>query len=258
MSLEFSGSVRAATLVSCALALSACASAVSLIQLDNEWARTYTARLETERANPDFLVSMTSSASFDAQLADLSARAEREGDAALAKDPPMAVGFYRVAAAAAWKSGTARETQVLPISDKGIRACESLPKKDASQPRDCAFIRLVPELASLDVKMREINGLRTAGPQIPADKFSRTVAVTGEVTSLMGQVLSVSAAAVSPPKSFSDYVAINLNAEFCNLQGLTGRFASSNPPPEQKAQMSDLVNAAEQKLQAAGVSTTCN
>ncbi|CAM9728075.1 unnamed protein product, partial [Phaeothamnion confervicola] len=141
------------------LAVTACTPAVNLIQLDNEWARTYSARLEAERANPDFLLSMTSSASFDAQLADLSTRAEKKGDATSVKDPATAVGFYRVAAAAAWKSDTARESQVLPISDKGIRACESLPNRDESQPRDCAFIRLVPKLASLDIKMREIDSL---------------------------------------------------------------------------------------------------
>src|SRR5262245_12942769 len=119
MNLAISRPARAA-LISLALALAACAAPATLIQLDNEWARTYQARVEAERSNPDFLTTLTTSASFDAQFADLSARAEKAGDAVLAKDPATAVGFYRVAAAAAWKSGTARETQVLPISDKGI------------------------------------------------------------------------------------------------------------------------------------------
>lgn len=239
------------------LVLSACAAPVALIQLDNEWARTYTAKLEAERANPDFLLSLTSSASFDAQLTDLSQRAEKQGDAVGSKDPATALGFYRIAAAAAWKSGTARETQVLPISDKGVRACDALPNRDASQPRDCSFMRVVPQLASLDVKAREIGALRDAGAQIPEAQLPRAIAVTAEVTTLMENVLETRAASASMPPSFGDYLKLNLNGEFCTLQGLFGRVSASNPSPEQKNRMRDLLAGTQAKLQGAGIPTTC-
>jgi len=245
-------------LLSYVVLLSACPGPVGLIQLDNEWARTYAARLEAERANPDFLLSLTDSASFDAQLADLSARAEKQGDAALAKDPATAAGLYRVAVAAAWKSGTVRETQVVPISDKGIRACESLPNKDASQPRDCAFIRLVPQLAALDVKGREVRALMVLAPPVPPEKLAAELDVAGKISGLMAEVLALLAAAPSPSASFSGYVKLNLAAEFCTLQGLSGRFFSSGPSTEQQERMRTFVRGAESKLQDAGISTTCN
>jgi hypothetical protein len=252
--------------LSAACLLAGCAAPLGLIQLDNEWAQTYAAKLEVERQNPDaFLAVMTSSAQIEAKLADLSARAEKAGDAARAGDPATAVGLYRVAAAAAWKSGPARESQVPTIGDKGVDACAHLPKQDASQPRDCAFIRLVPQLALYDVKARELFALQ--GATIPADKLAGTLDLVasisgppaGETASpgIMDRMLEVFGSTAPLPQSLRAYVAVNLTTEYCALTGMLGHFGFSNPSPDQMQRMRVLVGAATEKMKAAGVPTAC-
>ena len=158
----------------------------------------------------------------------------------------------------AWKSGAVREVQVLPIRDRGVRACEALPNRDASQPRDCALIRIAPLLATLGVKTREVQALRDAGETIPADKLDAAQAVTSDVAALIEEVLNMRAAATSLPESFDDYLKLSLNREFCMLQGLTGRFAASGPTEAQKARVIEAVRGAQTNLRNAAISTTCN
>jgi hypothetical protein len=245
----------------CALLASGCSSTpvtapVTLIELDKEWASTYASKLEADRASP--AANGNGASPFDSKLADLSVRAEKQGDALLATDPATAAGFYRIAATSAWKSGAVREAQVLPIRDKGVRACEALPNRDASQPRDCALIRIAPLLATLDVKTREVQALRDAGETIPADKLHATQIVTSDVAALIKEVLNMRATVTSLPESFDDYLKLSLNREFCMLQGLTGRFAASAPTEAQKARVIEAVRGAQTSLRNAAISTTCN
>jgi len=244
--------------VTACLLLAGCAAPVELIKLDNEWARAYTGKLEAERTNPDkFLVAT----SFEPQLVDLSIRAEKAGDAIAASDPAMAVGFYRVAASSAWKSGSAREAQVLAISDKAGKACASLPKQDASQPRDCIFLKLVPQLALFDVKAREIKELVSAGPTIPPAKHARSLELVNEIggspDGIVARVLAGYRSVETVAPTLRGYLADNLTVEYCAIQNFFGSFIGSLPSPAQVDSMRTVVNGAKASLEAAQISTTC-
>ena len=109
----------------------------------------------------------------DAQLGALADTALARADAST--EPPAAVSFYRIAATAAWGAGPPHNTRLLPISDKGAAACARLPNADASQPRDCALLRLAPTLSTLDDRSDAVRRLRDAGPTIPANQLPAAV-----------------------------------------------------------------------------------
>ncbi|MEJ1963391.1 MAG: hypothetical protein WDO56_18290 [Gammaproteobacteria bacterium] len=250
--------VAFAAVLAGALAMASCTttspvvSSASLIDLDKEWTTLYTGKLDAETT------AAGSGASFNARLADLSTRAEAQGDALSASNAATAVGFYRIAATSAWKAGAPRDTQVLPIRDKGAAACARLPQGDASQPRDCAFIKVAPFLAALDARAVEIQALRDAGTTLPANRWEAVETVTRDVAGLMKNVLETRAAAGDPSASFDSYLKFNLTREFCMLQGLVGRFAASDPPEDRKRRVIEAAREAQGALQNATVSTTCN
>ena len=57
-------------------------------------------------------------------------------------DPAMTVSFYRVAAVASVEAGPLGSSTLPQAADEGAAACDRLPQKDASAPRDCSLIRL--------------------------------------------------------------------------------------------------------------------
>jgi hypothetical protein len=238
--------------------LSACvASSVSLIQLDNEWTRTYKAKLEAEGKDADYLAS---SASYDAQLADLSDRAAKAADEALGHDPQAAIGLYRVAAAAAWQSGALREDRTVALSDKGLNACESLPKKAASQPRDCEFLKLVPQLALYDRSARTIKALKDRDAGLNAEEASQGLQLVDSVAKLIAQLDAerTAAQALPLPPSFTSYVETNLVREYCAILGLSGRLFASQVTEPQKEALRASVSGARKTLEDAHIATTCN
>jgi hypothetical protein len=240
-----------------ALALSACvASSVSLIQLDNEWTRTYEAKLKAESKDADYLANASS---YDAQLANLADRAAKAADAAAHDDPQAAVGLYRVAAAAAWKSGELREDRTVALSDKGLSLCESLPKKAASQPRDCEFLRLVPQLSLYDRSARAIEVLKNRGASLSANEIDQGVQLVDTVAKLISQLDAERSAAqeLPLPPSFGGYVQANLLTEYCAILGLSGRLFASEVSEPQKQTLRDRVNGARRTLENAGIAATC-
>jgi hypothetical protein len=253
-----------AGLVSSALLFGACQTPVALIQLDNEWATTYTAKQRAEQdANRDVLLATD----FDVRLADLSRRAESQGDAVRSSDAAMAAAFYRIAASAAWQSGAHREADLLSIADKGVAACEALPNQDASQPRDCMFIRLMPHLALFDAKSRQIAALVSDGdePRFPQEAFAtvvrlaRDVAGTATERGLLGELAAVldGAAAAALDESFRAYIRENMNREHCAVLAWSGTLALSGAPQSDRDAVAASSRSAQTKLTDARVSTNC-
>ena len=62
----------------------------------------------------------------DASRTKLAAMAGQAQEDAKSSDGLNRVAFYRVAAVAAWRAGTAGQSLVLPITDEGIAACDAL------------------------------------------------------------------------------------------------------------------------------------
>jgi hypothetical protein len=86
-----------------------------------------------------------------AQLADEAGKAAAES---AARDPLMAVGFYRIACVAAWKAGS---PSVVELSSAGAATCARLPAHDDSVPRDCALIKLSEPLGVYEDLLRQTN-----------------------------------------------------------------------------------------------------
>jgi hypothetical protein len=96
------------------------------------------------------------------------------------------VAFYRVAATAAFDAGPLGTQTLTESTDEGTQACEQLPQKDASAPRDCALIRLAFPLGvtaelsrRLDDVIRARDALRKTNPsaQLPASDLPTVLAL---------------------------------------------------------------------------------
>lgn len=225
------------------------AGSANVIKLDKELDGLYQQRIEAERTTPG------SGAALSGKLANLSQRAEKEGNAAT--DPATAAALYRIAATAAWTAGPPRNTQVLPVSDKGTKACEKLPNGPASQPRDCALLKVAPLLAGLDEKQTEIGRLRGTSTTIPAASLNDAAAATKDVTLLMKQVLAARTTFVPAAQPFDDYLKHRLTGQFCTLQRFVGQIDASMPPEELMKGVTDAARDAQSSLQGAAISTAC-
>jgi hypothetical protein len=131
---------------------------------------------QLERQKPD----SPEAAQQRSELAQLADAAGQEAAANAARDPLMAVAFYRVACVAAWKAGSA---SVADLSSSGAATCARLPAHDDSAPRDCALIKLSEPLAVYEDQLRQTNqfdaklkGLRlqTASALLPASDADPT------------------------------------------------------------------------------------
>lgn len=242
--------MRSLIILSAASLLFACETtaireSATLIELDKEWVTLYQKKLNG------------GDATINDQLATLSARAEQSGDAASATDPATAAGFYRIAATTAWTAGPPRNTQVLSIRDKGNATCTQIAADAASQPRDCAFIRVAPGLATLDQQATEVKAIRDAATLSSAD-IDKAERVAGTLTQSIQRVLQERPAPAAQSKSFDDYIQLNLNRGYCMLPGLIGRVQSNAPPQDQMDRIVASARAARDALQAATISTACN
>jgi hypothetical protein len=194
--------------------------------------------------------------SIDAKLGALADTAVSRGDTAA--EPPSAVSFYRIAATAAWGAGPPHNTRLLPISDKGSAACARLPGGDASQPRDCALLRLAPTLATLDDQSATVRRLRDAGATIPASQLPAAGDAVNGVSRGIKALLEKRSALGALPESFDDYLKVNLNGRFCMIQGLVGRMDASGASAEQMERVKSPAREAQAALRASSVPTTCN
>ena len=219
---------RCALAVVCTAASLLCAcTTVSLLQLDNEWTRTHQAQLQAEStpSSPEYLAT-----DFETQLAGISDRAAAAGDKVATADAATAIGFYRVAALAAWKSGKQRENRVLVFSEKGRLACKSLPQGPASQPRDCALLEITPHLAAYDRDVRGMQAIKTAADStatktIPAEKLVETEDV---IKSASAATLRIAAArktlaGLPLPETFFSYLNATVERMYCTTSGFIGR-----------------------------------
>jgi hypothetical protein len=206
-------------------------------------------------------LSKQNTAATQAQLATLAG--EAQADAKASTDPKNRVAFYRVAAVAAWQAGPAGESLVLPITDEGTAACDALPAKDASAPRDCSLIRLAAPLATQDAltrKLMKIQGeVGSSGKLPPAQLeplrqlFDGLESQFEKVSGLRGGVF-----ALDVPVDFKSRTDRERLIIYCNgvkawsLYGdVDGAPAATfNAMAQRKKQMTD-------RLEADGVATDC-
>jgi hypothetical protein len=206
-------------------------------------------------------LSRQNTATAQTQLATLAA--ETQADAKASTDPKNRVAFYRVAAVAAWQAGPAGESLVLPITDEGTAACDALPTKDASAPRDCSLIRLAAPLATQDALTRKLMKIQSqVGPngKLPSAQleplqqlFDGLETQFEKVSGLRGGVF-----ALDVPEDFKSRTDRERLIIYCNgvkawsLYGdVDGAPAATfNAMAQRKKQMTD-------RLEADGVATDC-
>ncbi len=206
-------------------------------------------------------LSKQNTAATQAQLATLAG--EAQADAKASTDPKNRVAFYRVAAVAAWQAGPAGESLVLPITDEGTAACDALPAKDASAPRDCSLIRLAAPLATQDAltrKLMKIQGQVGSSGKLPPAQleplrqlFDGLESQFEKVSGLRGGVF-----ALDVPEDFKSRTDRERLIIYCNgvkawsLYGdVDGAPAATfNAMAQRKKQMTD-------RLEADGVATDC-
>ncbi len=206
-------------------------------------------------------LSRQNTATAQTQLASLAV--EAQADAKASTDPKNRVAFYRVAAVAAWQAGPAGESLVLPITDEGTAACDALPAKDASAPRDCSLIRLAAPLATQDAltrKLMKIQGQVGSSGKLPPAQleplrqlFDGLESQFEKVSGLRGGVF-----ALDVPVDFKSRTDRERLIIYCNgvkawsLYGdVDGAPAATfNAMAQRKKQMTD-------RLEADGVATDC-
>jgi hypothetical protein len=206
-------------------------------------------------------LSRQNTATAQTQLATLAV--EAQADAKASTDPKNRVAFYRVAAVAAWQAGPAGESLVLPIADEGTAACDALPTKDASAPRDCSLIRLAAPLATQDALTRKLmkiqsqvgsNGKLPSAQLEPLQQlFDGLETQFEKVSGLRGGVF-----ALDVPEDFKSRTDRERLIIYCNgvkawsLYGdVDGAPAATfNAMAQRKKQMTD-------RLEADGVATDC-
>jgi hypothetical protein len=206
-------------------------------------------------------LSRQNTATAQTQLATLAV--EAQADAKASTDPKNRVAFYRVAAVAAWQAGPAGESLVLPIADEGTAACDALPTKDASAPRDCSLIRLAAPLATQDALTRKLmkiqsqvgsNGKLPSAQLEPLQQlFDGLETQFEKVSGLRGGVF-----ALDVPEDFKSRTDRERLIIYCNgvkawslygdVEGAPA--ATFNAMAQRKKQMTD-------RLEADGVATDC-
>jgi hypothetical protein len=215
---------------------------VTLIDLDKEWVNLYQQRLAGQLVADQFV--------------QLSTRAEQRGDATKDRDPATAAGFYRIAATTAWTAGPPRNEQLIVLRDKGNGVCARVNLDTAQQPRDCAFIRLAPELATLDQQAVATHALVSSGATLDGANLAKAKSVADTTSKSIRRVLEGRPPPSSQSKSFDDYVVKNLNTAFCNVQGLVG--LPSSAADDELQPLIASAKAAQDALQAASISTQCS
>ena len=241
------------------LLMVACAS-TSLINLDEEWKRTYVAALRPADKG-DYLVS---AGEYGPQFADLSDRAAAAGNEARSKDRPLAIGFYRIAALAAWKSAALREDKVPELAAKGSAACDALPNKAASQPRDCAIFRFVDYFAVYVKEYRDLRvliDLTNARPNndLPADRIDEARQVHRNISQVFEQIDKRRQAIgnLALPDSFYGYLHENWKQVYCGWSSLAATISRSISDGPEKQAIRNQSESMQKRLKEARINTQC-
>ncbi|HUQ09601.1 MAG TPA: hypothetical protein VM146_04740 [Steroidobacteraceae bacterium] len=210
--------------------------------------------LELDKQLDELLKKEPSSGVSD-QLATLSKQASAQGDAST--DAAAAVSFYRISATAAWGAGPPQDTRLLPVSDKGTAACSRLPDGDASQPRDCAILRMAPTLAVLDKQRSVVGEMIRSGRMIPGNEIAHAVQSAIDNFHHIHDALDQRRSAGTLPESFDDYLKHRVNAYFCAGQWLQGKLDESGSSPQQNALIKAASLEAEHEMTASSVNVAC-
>lgn len=237
----------------------ACAS-TSLINLNNEWKRTYVAA-KHHAANVDYLAD---AGDYGPQFADLSDRAAAAGKEVQSRDRPLAIGFYRIAALAAWKSAALREDKVPEIAAKGSAACDALPNKAASQPRDCALFRFVDYFAVYDKEYRTLRVLvdlahARPGKDLPAEQIDSARQVHRNLSRVFEQVdkQRQGIGDLVLPDEFHGFVNGNWKQVYCAWSPLAAAISRSIADGPEKQTIRNQSGSMQQRLQEAQINTQC-
>jgi len=214
---------------------------VALIDLDKQWVSLYQQRLAGQSVTDQFV--------------KVSTTAEQRGDATSATDPATAAGFYRIAATTAWTAGSPRNQQLVTLRDKGEGVCGKITPDPAQQPRDCAFIRVAPDLAILDQQAAATKALVSAGATLDGANLVKARSVADTTSKAIRRVIEGRPPPASQSKSFDDYIVHNLSTAFCNLQGLVG--LPSSATDEELKPLIASARTAQDALRGASISTQC-
>ena len=233
------------TLAGCQAGAPRVSDSASIVDLDKDLVALYREKL----AAP-----VDAQSASNSKLADLATRSASQGDAAVS-DPPSAVSFYRIAATAAWAAGPPHDSRVPDLKDRGAAACGRLAKGDASQPRDCAVLKISPNLALLEVTADDVQKLRDAG-SVPPASFDNAVRLSEIVSSQIVQIMG-SRPAGSTHAPLDNYLQPNLRNSYCMLAGLAGDFLKSSPPPALSARVIKAGEDAQRVLDKASFPTNC-
>ena len=196
---------------------------------------------------------------YEAQATQALTEARKSGG-----DPLLQVGFYRAAALAAFNAGPLGSQTVLDSSDEGSQACERLPQKDASAPRDCALIRLALPLAVAADQTRKVTALvakrdalrqtnRLA--QLPADNFTEVVGLYEGLEKQEGKIAAIRANNIdaAAPEQLKPYADDQCKAVYCSaMKAYTLAFDVAGVPDseldELTAQKTAFRDRIEQRL----------
>jgi len=230
-------------LLAAVLAVGACAAGSKLDTLDSQLG---TLSKENTEASRTKLAALASQAQADAKSSDGVNR----------------VAFYRVAAVSAWQAGAAGQSQVLPITDEGIAACDALPAKDKSAPRDCALIRLAAPLAVQDDLTRQLATLQghAAGGKLPNADLQRVQGVFDGLETQFDKVSTIRAEVVTldVPNDFKLRTDRQRLIVYCNAVKAWSLYGdvdgasldTFNALAQRKKQMTD-------RLEVDGIATDC-
>lgn len=218
---------------------------ITLVQLDNEWIRTYQSKAALRQSSKDFIASLSS---FDENFAKISDHATEE--AKKEKNPENEVALYRIAILSAWQSQGKREHRIVDLSMSGRAACGKLKDGDKSQPRDCALFRIVPAFALYEKKIPFVEAV------IESSKSGKTLTLEEEtvifekhaelnndfnlLTTERANLLHLSL-----DEKFRAYIDEQWRRVYCTANGLVGVVSTNNSDMNyrNKAMQDELIRA---------------
>lgn len=245
--------------LSAALALaSAACTTLGLRSTENELEKSSQERAAAKKAGQD-------PSPIEARLGANALRARDEAQAS-AGDPLTAVSFYRIAAVSAWQAGPAGESDLTPIYDAGVAACEKLPQQDASAPRDCTLIRLSLPYAVHDKARRQLDAIDArvealpAGGSLPATEEPTIERLFGDLERQLEKVngLRARAKTLSAPPELVESIDVRRKDMFCSvtlafrdLRAVQGNTLTTLKPMTQRKEVLRL------RLKNDGLDTSC-
>jgi hypothetical protein len=206
------------------------------------------------------------SASTTEGLANLSARAEQSAREAETQNPDAAVGLYTISTLAAWKDRQPVDARVAALATAGLRACERLPQKGASRPRDCSLLLAAPAFAAYDRDGQayvELRRVREAAPDnlLPASRVVEAVTVFSDLRQAFDRLTLTldRTAGWSVPEELRQRYADGRLEAYCLAQGLAGTLATAPEfnKPAQARSVRQSLDHMRATIRNSGRATTC-